>query len=437
MGEPLGLAVHRSTRTLIGPTGARVELPWLTLQLLSALSEHQPAFVDAKRLQALVWPDTHISPDALKQRVRLARQVLREAGYDPALLDSVRGEGYALRVPLVDAMPDAMSDTAPAISGNADAQSPTPDAVSPVSSRYRVTWWQRWRIAVVGALIFTAAVVAEAIGNWRSSPGRPQPLIGPVPVRVGIATSTIGDPAADEAARTLAAALQSALANHDKVLSVPMSDPAACDTSAAVHLCARSMAGAASVRMSVTDRRSGASLIDAEWQNATMVPSVFAQSAAHTQVALLLSPGVLRWIGGPSPVGDRDFASYLTAVRAFTTCDTVAWHDAIADLATTNARAPQFRSARALALVLQGASNAEVDARVLIDSAHTLLGEEPNLALARAAIVVAHTRGSAHDSASAAFQQLQRMSPGIASGTERALRCITRESPSPPRVLSR
>jgi len=76
------IVLQRQQRLLIGPTGTSVVIPWLTAQLLSALSEQSPQFVEAKRLQALVWPDTHISADALKQRVRLARQALREAGYD-------------------------------------------------------------------------------------------------------------------------------------------------------------------------------------------------------------------------------------------------------------------------------------------------------------------------------------------------------------------
>ena len=156
------ILLQRQQRLLIGPTGLSVVIPWLTVQLLAALAERSPHFVDAKALQALVWPDTHISPDALKQRVRLARQALREAGYDPGLLDSVRGEGYALRVPLRE------PPHAETLIGVPTANV-TPSRSGSTSS---ASWFRRSRIGIgigiVAALTVTAGLVT--VGIWPSLP---------------------------------------------------------------------------------------------------------------------------------------------------------------------------------------------------------------------------------------------------------------------------
>ena len=95
------VTVDRVTRRLIGPGGRVVELPPLSIRLLEVLHASAPAFVASDQLEAAVWPDTHLSPDTLKQRVRLVRRALEEAGYDPAVLDSARGHGYALRATIV------------------------------------------------------------------------------------------------------------------------------------------------------------------------------------------------------------------------------------------------------------------------------------------------------------------------------------------------
>ncbi|MBL0891916.1 MAG: helix-turn-helix domain-containing protein [Gemmatimonadaceae bacterium] len=453
--EPVtAIVLHRALRQLIGPTGTVVDLPWLTMQLLIALHDHAPQFVDARRLQELVWPDTHISPDALKQRVRLARQALREAGYDPALLDSVRGEGYALRVPLAEpaighAPQAAEEDTAPTPAEAAGQPGLSPGMrqhASHVSSTYQSSWWRRWRIAIMAALIFSAALIAERLGQWggstRTVDAPANAVIGPVPVRVALLRDTATD---SLVSRALEAVMQSArrtLAAHADVLLVPRPAGASCTDGPPVHLCAHIAGNAQEVRLDVTDLRSGTALVLGSWPLSASEGDVLAGGAEAAQLAVLVSPGTLRWIGEPAGRGDREFGTLLRAVKASTSCDRVAWRDAVRDLGTTAERAPQFHVARALRALLAVASTdlpGQIPTAALAD-VEQLMRVDPEQMLAQAARWLAAVRQlppsevstAAEAELSAEFRRIKRQSPGVAWLAEHLRSCSLKAAVTQP-----
>ena len=432
-GPVSAIVLQRTSRQLIGPTGVTVELPWLSMQLLIALHNHAPQFVDARRLQELVWPDTHISPDALKQRVRLARQALREAGYDPAALDSVRGEGYALRLPLVE----------PTEVEAHDAMPPAPRA----STSYQTSWWRRWRIAIMAALIFSAALVAERFGAWgravQGSEAGETPSIGPVPVRVALLRDTTSNASVSEAIEALTQSARRTFAAHADVLLVPRDAGRSCADGPPAHLCAHISGSTDELRLDVTDLRSGTALVVGTWPRDAGDAGdvdVLQNSPEAAQLAVLVSPGTLRWIGEPAGRGDRDFATLLRATKAATTCEVVAWRDAVRELDVTAERAPQFHVARALRALLAVAVSEKTGPgrAVAVAEAEELLRDDPGQMLAQAARWLAAVQTlppsevstAAEAELSAEFRRIRRLSPGVAWLAEHLRSCTARASAS-------
>jgi DNA-binding winged helix-turn-helix (wHTH) protein len=335
------ITVDRLRRVLIGPAGARVELPLLSLRLLELLAAHAPGFVDARRLLTQLWPDTHIGADALKQRVRVTRRALMDAGYDPQLLDSVRGEGYALRATLVDG--DAAATVASAPPRTVEPRAPAPQGTAPPPARQRV------------ALVRSAAlmVVALGVGAWWWSgraPSGPAPAMGPSPVRIGIAAD-VRDP--------LAARLTDLLSDTPHVLLVPapqMSghtgvDP--CAAVSAVHLClsvAPSPEREGEVVVTLGQRRSGAVLLRESLATSRAADS--AMQGTVLRAVQFASPTVLRWLGG-SGTGDYAFTQYREGVRVLGRCTSDVDSAMVAAMRAAVARAPHFHPGRAMLVFLE------------------------------------------------------------------------------------
>jgi len=437
------IVLQRQQRLLIGPTGTSVVIPWLTAQLLSALSEQSPQFVEAKRLQALVWPDTHISADALKQRVRLARQALREAGYDAGLLDSVRGEGYALRVPLREP-PDAGASV-----GVLTANETPPRS----GSTHPASWFRRFRIGIVAALTATTALVAVGIrpsllpGRGGSHgaviPTPTIPLIGSVPLRVMLVRDVHTDPSVDAALDALHTSTRRALSEHVNVLLVPLSNGSACGNSPPAHLCARISGSSRQVRLDVTERRSGGALVQGEWPTEDAPDTLLSNAQIAAQLAVLLSPGALRWIGEPRGRGDRDFATILNAATAAASCDVEVWREARRTLDDTVDRAPQFQVARALRALLtvaiagvdvpapgdtstQGSAPVVSDALKESDALRTVATGQPLAHATRwlhgVRSLPSQSRGMPPDAAE--YSRLRRLSPSAARLADHLRSCI-------------
>lgn len=83
-------ASHRATCR-----GRTTVLAPLSFRMLRALAKAAPHAVSRESLRAQVWGDVHVSPDAVKQRVRLLRRALVENGLGADFVRTVTGEGYA------------------------------------------------------------------------------------------------------------------------------------------------------------------------------------------------------------------------------------------------------------------------------------------------------------------------------------------------------
>ncbi len=401
------IVVDRLTRTLFGPAGEQVELPLLSLRLLETLAVSSPAFVGAEALLQQVWPDTHIGADALKQRVRLLRVALTSAGYDPRLLDSVRGEGYALRATLRDATlgPPVQADTPP--SGRQPAR--------------------RW--AMLGAGVCVLVLLLAVILRNGPSGAVVEP-IGPSPVRIGIATPE-GSP--------VGRWLLDALAGNAHVLVVPVAsarDPGAvpaCETANQVHLCLRATpVDSDTTRLTLTLQQvtTGAILLRAE---ARASDGAAAVSPFVLQLAQFASPGVLRWIGGKTGAGDHAFTQFREGARLLARCDVAARNDVIAGLRGAADRSPNFLPGRAMLAVHEmedAISRADtVHVAQVMRRADTLVALSADLALAHVAI----SRGAAMlgvDSlARTAAARATRLQPLLARFFDES-RCRTERAPS-------
>lgn len=360
------VTVDRATRRLIGPGGRVVELPPLSLRLLEVLHSSASAFVASGQLEAAVWPDTHLSPDTLKQRVRLVRRALEEAGYDPALLDSARGHGYALRATIVG---------------------PT-SAPEPV----RASW--RWLVAVVAIVVL--------VGGWWGVRGRSaEQVLPPEPVRIG--TRATAEP--------LPADVVALLTRVPRMLVLA---ERGCGDPQVAHLCLERLGDA--VRL--THVETGAILVQHDRDD---IPA----ARLVTAVVQFAEPGVLRWLGGRTGAGDPAFVAYREAVDLLGACDpgrAARMADRIEEVLES---AGNFAGLRALAMLHRAtALHAGSDTMRLRQHAaaiNGLIALHPDLALAhRAAAVVAQALGDAATAARASeqFLALQPIPGDLTFGAE-------------------
>jgi DNA-binding winged helix-turn-helix (wHTH) protein len=403
------IVLERLTRTLIGPVGERVELPLLSLRLLDALAAVSPSFVGPDTLLQQVWPGTHIGADALKQRVRLLRRSLASAGYDPGLLDSVRGEGYALLATL----------------GEPAVAQPDSRRTEPSKGRSVRRWMAAGPFSGAVALIVISLLLFRPISHRATA----APM-GPSPVRVGVAVPTgsrIGD------------WLVSALAGHAHLLLVPITSETRgaeapdCGTADQIHLCLRAMPSSEdSARMTLilSQSTTGAILARGEAGLADGPPAI---TPFVLQVAQFASPGVLRWIGGSTGAGDHAFTQFREGARLLGTCDVAAREDVIDGLRQATERSPNFHPGRAMLVVHEMESAVmradTARARRVRRDAEMLVAISGDLALAHLAIA----RGAAlegHDSlarsAAARATRLQPVLGQLARSAERQCRQAVR-----------
>ncbi len=350
------IRIDQAARLIHGPSGHPVELPFLSLRVLEVLDQRRPAYVSGADLQQAVWPDTFITSDTVKQRIRLLRAALEEAGYEARLIDSVRGQGYRLQARL-----EAVRSDAPAVSA---------------PPRLR-TWWQR-TLLMLGLLVGTA-LLAVAL---RRAP--PPATIGPVPLRVRL----IGAPPNPEAQ-----ALVDALAAGSHVLPIQADMPApdACGDPAAAHLClmlAPETDGSTGTRVTLRHLATGAAL----WQETMRAEPL---PGDGRRLALRLSaftnPQVLRWLGSSSAPGHRTFSAYREAVRTVGSCDGPDHDRAIARLTTALETAPTFAAGAALLAYLQAevavSRRDTARAELALRQAADLISRDPDLTLAHLAML--------------------------------------------------
>ncbi|MCZ6559260.1 MAG: winged helix-turn-helix domain-containing protein, partial [Gammaproteobacteria bacterium] len=83
----------------------RIRLPNLSYQLLLSLIRHAPGIVTTDQLLNEVWGDVVVGDETVKQRVSLLRQALGDNSEQPKYIESIRGVGYRLIVPVSEAVP--------------------------------------------------------------------------------------------------------------------------------------------------------------------------------------------------------------------------------------------------------------------------------------------------------------------------------------------
>ena len=385
------IVLDRLTRTIVGPQGQQEELPLLSLRLLEVLAVSSPAFVGTKELLQRVWPDTHIGADALKQRVRLLRLSLTSAGYDAGLLDSARGEGYALRASLRD----------------------LPRRGAERSVRQQV---RRWVAVGVGACSLLLLLLFFALRAGRS--GAAESPIGPSPVRVGIVAapgSLVGKWLVD------------ALAGQAHLLMVPVAAASAgsavsgCGASDRIHLCLRVtpiVGDTSRLTLTLSQHTTGAILLRAEARPAHGPEDV---SSFVLQLAQFASPGVLRWIGGSTGAGDHAFTQFREGARLLGSCDVTARDDVIAGLRAAADRSPNFLPGRAMLAFheMEAAASRADTARVarVLREAESLVATSADLALAHLAIARGAAMFGSDSIARSAAARANRLQPVLAGFT--------------------
>ena len=73
-----------------------IPLPVLSFKLLQVLVEAAPSTLTQERLIELVWQDSVVGNETLKQRIKLLRKALKDNALDPRYVGVVRGRGYHL-----------------------------------------------------------------------------------------------------------------------------------------------------------------------------------------------------------------------------------------------------------------------------------------------------------------------------------------------------
>jgi DNA-binding winged helix-turn-helix (wHTH) protein len=95
MTDPASIKIDRQN-ACVSVAGQNLDMPQLTYRLLLALAQAAPGVVPQSELLAQVWAGIHVAPETLKQRVKLLRETLRDAGIEGDPVPSTRGEGYRL-----------------------------------------------------------------------------------------------------------------------------------------------------------------------------------------------------------------------------------------------------------------------------------------------------------------------------------------------------
>jgi TolB-like protein/DNA-binding winged helix-turn-helix (wHTH) protein len=97
-------------RQLVSRDGERIALGALTYKLLLLLVSKAPALVTHDDIADAVWDGRAVSPETVKQRVKLLRDALGDDPKEPRYIEVARGQGYRL-VPRVEQQGEKASGT--------------------------------------------------------------------------------------------------------------------------------------------------------------------------------------------------------------------------------------------------------------------------------------------------------------------------------------
>ena len=161
--------------------GERIVVPPRTFELLVALLRRHPGTVRRRELLATVWPDEHVSDQALSHRVMVLRRALGDRAGQPVYVHGERGFGYRLFGPVT----------------RLDGDEPA------VATRRRQV------SVLVGVAVVVAAGVMLGLRAWLpavAAEGRAVPLT--VAVRPQLGVTGEAQPLARELANSIASSLR-------------------------------------------------------------------------------------------------------------------------------------------------------------------------------------------------------------------------------------
>jgi TolB-like protein/DNA-binding winged helix-turn-helix (wHTH) protein/Tfp pilus assembly protein PilF len=147
--------------------GKRVEVQGKVFDVLAYLIEHREGFVSPEELLDAVWPGVSVSPAALSQSLRRARQAVGDDGAQQAVLRTKHGQGFRFVAEV-------------SVASGMEARS------LPPAGRVRLR-----RIPLAAALV--AFLVAAVVGLWLGSRDRASP-IGEPSIAVLPFVNMSGDP---------------------------------------------------------------------------------------------------------------------------------------------------------------------------------------------------------------------------------------------------
>lgn len=177
-------------RRQVTRNGADLGISGLSFDLLMTLVRAAPDLVATDALMEAVWSGIIVSPETVKQRVKLLRQGLGDDADNPRYIAGLRGHGYRMVATVLPLAPTLDADTA--------SEPPPPAAVSPIRR------WPMRHSRLAGALL---ALLIGATGLWTlrpmstagtSAPLRTHPVIdSPGSIAVMPFVNLTGDPGKD------------------------------------------------------------------------------------------------------------------------------------------------------------------------------------------------------------------------------------------------
>ncbi len=170
--------------------GVRVPLQDLPLRLLGILADHAGQVVTREEIQQRLWPgETFVDfEDGLNTAIRKLRQALDEDARQPRLIETIRGYGYRLLVPV-----ELIQPPGPRMAVAPDAtDSPASDETAPVfpatpevenrstgsSSEAAPNRWIRWTLGTSTALLVSGMLFAL----WWFTPLPPPTVRDVIPI---------------------------------------------------------------------------------------------------------------------------------------------------------------------------------------------------------------------------------------------------------------
>ena len=171
-----GFLLDLRARSLIGPSGAPIDISSRAFETLYVLASHPHELIDKHRLMAAVWPNRIVEENNLNQQISTLRKLLGEVPGEHKFIVTVTGQGYRFvkDVERLDSIPVAHVEA----HGAASASMRSTDAQMHAENQRPLSG--RWR----GPALAAASAAALALGaatawlSWRDARPVIEPQLG-------------------------------------------------------------------------------------------------------------------------------------------------------------------------------------------------------------------------------------------------------------------